>query len=203
MKCLKFPGAVVCVFFAHVSSSQAAPVAIDSMFVDSASFSVTVNSYSLYNFSRNFSPVEISMGEYQDPLLRLTSGIKYLDIYTTGSYGASSPSGFVDGTTINVDLSSLRVELGIKKLGAMFDVGLWPINTPSDIGVYDPLTGNYNLSWIQNFMVDNPGTNNDYYGNFTVQLGGYVTTSAVPVPAAFWLLGSGLIALAGVVRRKQ
>ncbi len=203
MKCSTFLSSVALVLFVHTPGAYAAPVAIDSMFVDSTSISVTFNQYSFYSFSSSFAPVEISMGEYQDPLVRLTSGIKYLDIYTTGSFGAAAPSGFVDGNTINVDLSSLRVELGIKKLGAMFDVGLWPINTPSDIGVYDPLSGNYNLSWIQNFMVDNPGTNNDYYGNFKVQLGGYVTTSAVPVPAAFWLFGSGLIALAGVVRRKQ
>jgi len=203
MKCSTFLSALVLASSIYSSSSIAAPVAINSMFVDSASFSVTVNTYSLYNFSKNFLPVEISMGEYQDPLLRLTSGIKYLDIYTTGSFGAAAPSGFVDGTTINVDLSSLRVELGIKKLGAMFDVGLWPLNTPSDTGVYDPLTGQYNLSWVQNFIVDNPGNNNDYYGNFTVQLGGYVTTSAVPVPAAFWLFGSGLLALAGFVRHKK
>jgi hypothetical protein len=203
MKCSTFLSALVLASSIYSSGSYAAPVAINSMFVDSASFSVTVNTYSLYNFSKSFSPVEISMGEYQDPLLRLTSGIKYLDIYTTGSFGAAAPSGFVDGTTINVDLSSLRVELGIKKLGAMFDVGLWPLNTPSDTGVYDPLTGQYNLSWVQNFIVDNPGKNNDYYGNFTVQLGGYVTTSAVPVPAALWLFGSGLLALAGFVRHKK
>lgn len=33
--------------------------------------------------------------------------------------------------------------------------------------------------------------------------GGYVTTSAVPVPAAVWLFGSGLISLIGVARRKK
>lgn len=203
MKCSTFLSALVLASSIYAPGSYAAPVAINSMFVDSASVSVTFNQYSFYNFSSSFAPVEIRMGEYQDPLLRMTTGIKYLDIYTTGLYGAEAPSGFVDGTTIDVDLSSLRVELGIKQLGGVFDVGLWPLNTPGNAGVYDPMTGAYNLSWIYNFTIDNPDKKNDYYGNFVVQLGGHVTTSAVPVPAALWLFGSGLLALAGFVRHKK
>lgn len=203
MKCSAFLSGIAFALSIPVTSSYAAPIAIDSMFVDSASVSVNFNQYSFYNFSTSFAPIEISMGEYQDPLLRLTSGIKYLDIYTTGAYGASTPWGFVDGNTINVDLSSMRIELGVKGLGGIFDAGFWPINTPGDLGVYDPLTGAYSLSWVYNFTVDNPGRKNDYYGNFIVQLGGYVTTSAVPVPAAAWLFGSGILALAGFVRYKN
>ena len=38
---------------------------------------------------------------------------------------------------------------------------------------------------------------------YTVHLEGTVTASAIPVPAAVWLFGSGLLGLAGVARRKK
>jgi hypothetical protein len=39
-------------------------------------------------------------------------------------------------------------------------------------------------------------------GNVTLSANGLVFTSAVPLPAAFWLLGSGLLGLFGIGRRK-
>jgi hypothetical protein len=42
------------------------------------------------------------------------------------------------------------------------------------------------------------------YGSATPSLiGGYNTVAVVPVPAAVWLFGSGLVGLAGIARRKR
>ena len=38
---------------------------------------------------------------------------------------------------------------------------------------------------------------------YTVHLEGHVASSAIPVPAAAWLFGSGLVGLAGVARRRK
>ena len=48
-------------------------------------------------------------------------------------------------------------------------------------------------------------TSGDMTGNLQVNVGAYGTTyaSPVPVPAAVWLMGSGLLGLAGIARRNQ
>ncbi len=53
---------------------------------------------------------------------------------------------------------------------------------------------------------------NDFSGGFTIPEGGgtptllpfaHVDVAAVPVPAAAWLFGSGLLGLIGIARRKK
>jgi hypothetical protein len=52
-------------------------------------------------------------------------------------------------------------------------------------------------------IVPDDGSTN--FGNvaYTLNLQGTITPSAVPVPAAVWLFGSGLLGLVGVARRKK
>ena len=202
MKCLKFLSAIVLVSSFYASSVNASTIAIDSMFVDKVTVALVVNNTGLFSYSSSFPSFEIAMGEYQSSIVSFgnrRSGL--LNIYSTNLYGAAAPTGYVDGATINVDLSSIRA--GFDSRWVDFDVGLWPINTPQNNGVYDPNTGRYVLDWRYNFIVDNPGFRRDFNGSFIVSLQGGLITSSVPVPAAFWLFGSGMLAFAAVARRNR
>lgn len=202
MKCLKFLSAIVLVSSFYASSVNASTIAIDSMFVDKVTVALVVNNTGLFSYSSSFPSFEIAMGEYQSSIVSFgnrRSGL--LNIYSTNLYGAAAPTGYVDGATINVDLSSIRA--GFDSRWVDFDVGLWPINTPQNNGVYDPNTGRYVLDWRYDFIVDNPGFRRDFNGSFIVSLQGGLITSSVPVPAAFWLFGSGMLAFAAVARRNR
>jgi hypothetical protein len=61
--------------------------------------------------------------------------------------------------------------------------------------------GSYTASYAA--IVPDDGSTN--FGNvaYTLELTGTITPSAVPVPAAVWLFGSGLLGLVGVARRKK
>ncbi|MBI3188891.1 MAG: VPLPA-CTERM sorting domain-containing protein [Gammaproteobacteria bacterium] len=63
-------------------------------------------------------------------------------------------------------------------------------------GTYDSTTGAFTLSW-SSLIVGGPF--NGQIGNWNL----VGTVTAVPVPAAAWLFGSGLLGLAGVARRRM
>lgn len=68
----------------------------------------------------------------------------------------------------------------------------------TDASFFAPLALNMASGQTLDFVVGNNG--NFYYGNTPITAS--ISTSAVPVPAAIWLLGSGLLSLVGVARRK-
>jgi hypothetical protein len=76
----------------------------------------------------------------------------------------------------------------------------WALCSHPAVSPSTPTPGNYYLSFL--------GKANNL-GQFGIQVPQYgilvseVGVSVVPVPAAAWLLGSGLIGLAGVIRRKS
>jgi hypothetical protein len=191
--------------FAPFSVSHAATVAVDSLLINYASLNITVTGGTLLpvgstTISGMVVPsVLINMGTYQNPIAQLGSGTQSAKIYSTGAYGMPAPSGSVNTltNTIDVDFSSLRAnaKIGLYTL----DMAVPLITNPPSSGTYNSGTGDYALTWSNLFNLQVNGKT--VIGNATVSLSGKATL--VPVPAALWLLGSGLLGLAGVARRRS
>jgi len=129
-------------------------------------------------------------------------GGTWANMYTAASTVNGSPvgpvpSGDVSGTTLSVDLSAL-----------IFN---WQTNNYPQI-TFDPInhlpithvtgtasggaSGTFTASWNTIFL---GGNLNGQTGTYNVS-GTYAT---IPVPAAAWLMGSGLAGLAGLARRRR
>lgn len=125
-------------------------------------------------------------------------------------------NGIWDGSTATFDVSLTGVFSGepIIWMLAFDGVGVNPLTVTPDIGRTAPgpspgifgfeSTANGNATYSLDYL---PGTVDV---GFAVGLTTYTETdtasasiSAVPIPAAVWLFGSGLIGLIGVARRKQ
>lgn len=206
----RFPGALLwfVVFsvmsIAPFSLAQAASVAIDTLSVSSVSFNIQVTNDGTYNFSGPVSPpVYVTMGTYQDPIVGGTNW----KIYSTSLFGKPAPTGSVDSAlgTISVDFSSLRGQF--MSTYGMLDFALPLVTNPPAGGTYNGATGVYSLNWSDPFSVSTTvilagvPTPITLSGTASVTLGGTVTT--VPLPAAVWLLGSGLLGIVAAVRRKR
>ena len=61
------------------------------------------------------------------------------------------------------------------------------------------------LDWIRYVRIDGHGDNmpSDQWDGFDLDAVGAINTAVVPVPGAVWLLGSGLLGLAGLRKRKN
>jgi len=113
-------------------------------------------------------------------------------IYTAETDGVNSgfaaPTGDLTGSDLSLDLSSWTAYWN----GTSFNQG-GMINTTVDG------SGNFTASWTAEVI---GGAFNGQIGSWEIT--GTVTAPAeVPVPAAVWLFGSGLIGLAGIARRRK
>jgi len=180
-------------------SAYAAPVDINTMYVDNASATLSVGNLGPYTASSGISPpAEIMMGDYQSSIMTISSTDFSLNIYSTDLYGAPAPSGYVDGTAINVDFSSLRGDLNYA--GNNYDFELWPLTTTLDYGTYNSGNNEFDIGWTDNFTINIIDPFNTPI-SLDVSLQGYLTT--VPLPAALWLFASGCIVLFGFTNSKR
>lgn len=99
--------------------------------------------------------------------------------------GFAAPTGDLTGSALTLDLSSWTAYWN----GTSFNQG-GMITTTVDA------MGNFTANWQATV---NGGAFNGQVGDWTIT----GTVSAVPVPAAVWLFGSGLVGLAGVARRRK
>jgi len=152
-----------------------------------------------------------------------TSGPESALVGATPNQGTAA-NGIVASIT---DMAqSSNASTGIAYSGTNGDVNLSNVALIGEIGYYgdaswgdtlgnrgvvaSDLVGNeMNMYWARVDQADTTGLAPlllDVIGNWNLTSTGqlsYAGVSAVPVPAAVWLFGSGLIGLAGIARRKQ
>jgi len=105
-----------------------------------------------------------------------------------------------DITNGNLNFSSLDIGMNIVP-GTLYvppDPGSLVVNwvTATDLNTYD-----VSFSWSHFFLFD--PLDSGIPKTYNLYMEGTMTTATVPVPAAIWLFGSGLIGLANVTRRKK
>lgn len=142
---------------------------------------------------------DLTMGEYAQNIVTWNFGFfGPVTNYTAASCngecagGGPAPSGTVDDVagTITVDMSSWFAFWN----GNDFNQG------GTATGTYDANTGAFTIGWSSLIVGGSFDGNTGYW-----ELSGVANTSTseVPVPAAVWLFGSGLIGLAGIARRRK
>jgi len=165
-------------------------------------------------------------GQYTGSITAGNFGVKGNAQFITTSVGDSTSKLAVETTSslvhwagLNADVSQININSGgtasVEGASAA-GAGVWDSNTPSGVsGWYSngPVTGNVVGGTQALFYVTGNGTGNltkisytnvgttaDLTANGLILAGAPTTTT--PLPAAVWLLGSGLFGLAGVARRK-
>ena len=124
--------------------------------------------------------------------------------YQSGLSKNAPTLDLVSGSCVN-NICNIAVDLSAWEVywnGSVFEQGPRPDNSnPSfdlAMGTIDTVTGRYTLDWSSQIL---GGAFNGVMGFWHLE-GQLTSISAVPVPAAIWLFGSGLIMLFGWSRKK-
>ncbi len=126
-----------------------------------------------------------------DNAFNFNNAFGMVDIIYMGSFG--SIGGNDDGGVFTLDLSGFGVDYNGTDIAQGPNAGT--LVTSADTGAQT-----FSASW-QSTIVGGPFDGNVGYWEMS---GSYTTaTSEVPVPAAVWLFGSGLVGLAGIARRRK
>ena len=193
------------VILGFASNSSAAIVDINSLNVNTIGVTFSSSVSLPMSQSTTFSPPQVwTMGQYQGQIVSssVNTGIgtvTYL-VESTGLYGGAPSSGSIDTTagTIDLILADLHMTMsGI--LSGSFD--LWNASTSTvDTNSYNLATQEFNYVWSDTASV--------LYGSlltvpvdYSISVVG--TVSAVPIPPALLLFGSGIVGLLGIARRAK
>lgn len=139
----------------------------------------------------------LKMGQYQaigDIVPLIEKACETYSLFTSGFTGAPSPTALLSGTSLTVDLSSLF--FGIER-GNMYRS--WNIGG-SATGLFNTDTKEFFLSW--NRLFDGPKQDERQATFFLTGLV-HFDAQAVPIPAAAWLFGSGLVGIVALIRRRH
>ncbi len=182
--------------------AQAATVAVDTLDVLFVDFSINISGLGNFQFAQgNISGVQIDMGTYQDPIVSVSetvgSNTFSATLFSTPDFGDPAPSATIDtvANTVSADFSSLYLAVD---LGPNF---MFVMTAPVSVvdGTYNPANNLAWLSWTETMTYTDPSGQ-----EWTITLDALVDgkLTPVPVPAAAWLFGSGLLGLIGVARRR-
>lgn len=126
--------------------------------------------------------------------------------FTGGSF--SAPGGMLTTGFSYTAISGALVDNGDGTYTGSYSFGFGPAPAVATTTTWDVTQVGTNLSFV---TLD--GDANGYYGTSFTNIFGTIgpvmdgtamgSVSAVPVPAAVWLFGSGLLGLAGVARRRK
>jgi hypothetical protein len=170
-----------------------------------------MNIYSDYNNADHANGFTINTNVFQErtlDALDVGSGIWTL----TADYKAPSSAGIANpasNATATAFIKTLDPNAGFAQTNLITfdsttaDPAIWGSFSLS-IDLSDPLLVGQILQFGFNTTATNYEDSGVYYDNICFNnTGGCPTPPAVPVPAAVWLFGSGLIGLVGVARRKS
>lgn len=167
--------------------------------------SISLNFGSLGTVTGNFNETgQLLMSQFQ-PLPNVFDPITIshltFSIFTSngGALNFPAPTAATSGSSMTANLQSLFA-------GVSSTAWSW-VSTNSQMaslniggnasGTFDNTTNAFNISWTHVFT----GVPFLTSGNFSLQ--GTAQLAAVPVPAAMWLFGSGLVGLVGVLRKMR
>jgi hypothetical protein len=150
-------------------------------------------------------PASIAGGLWFDfPINMYTSTSNLGDDFSpAGSIaGGPVPTGILDdiNDTIEMDLSSLFGNWSNVDINVGTGKGDGTTSALAT-GTWNPVTGAYSMTWTSTVAntVGGPCLPTNCVAQFTFE----GTASPVPVPAAFWLLSSGLVGLLGFARKRK
>jgi hypothetical protein len=152
-------------------------------------------------------PGQLIMGQFQ-PTPNIFSPVQLGSHLTFSIFSSSGqpvlnllpPSGTTTGNTMSVDLSSLFAGLSSTAWGSWMTPATFGSLNIGGIatGSFNQATNDFNISWTHAFT----GIPFLTSGTFSLQGTAQVAAAPVPLPAAALLFGSGLLGLAGALRKK-
>lgn len=172
--------------------------------MDITGWSMSMNFGALGSITGNFiADGQLVMNQFQPPpnvLDPITISHLTFSIFTSsgGALNLPAPTAQTSGATMTADLQSLFA--GVTSTGWAW-VNTNPLMASLNIGgnatgTFNDTTNAFNISWTRAFT----GVPFLTSGNFSLQ--GTAQLAAVPLSAAASLFGSGLLGLAGALRRK-
>lgn len=191
---------------AATSGAQAAVVDIASLLMDSTELELVYNG-TTHTFSTT-DPVEITF-DTPATFVTLTDSLSHsATIYSIGSLSGQADGGA--GALVNMDLAALKADFDLGADGPL-TIDLWDSTTVEGANTYDETDHSFTYGWT----TDVPGGSDHHMSmcmggrrcggsttsnSTTAELQG--TVNPVPLPAAAWLFGAGLLGIAGMTRRK-
>jgi hypothetical protein len=159
-----------------------------------------------WHISGNFINNSLQDGLWNtDQASLLFEGVGSQDLFLAGSDIGGINTGYIDNFSwgefhVNSGVS-LNIFDGNSTAGAALYVGLIDLADSVDLNTLyiDYILSDYNIYY------DPTLAGNSYLQGLTFSLNGVgslIATSAVPIPPAAWLFGSGLFGLIGIARRK-
>ncbi|MCG7990062.1 MAG: hypothetical protein JAY99_13875 [Candidatus Thiodiazotropha lotti] len=164
------------------------------------SMSMNVDGY----FSGQYTPSQSMLG-----MLSLSTGSPFtmstsrIDVSYTGdvptvtnNFSSGSHTETVTNPSANNFRATLTADLLIPNTNPTFDIQAQLVTWASPTGIHGSMTSNFantaNISFTLPDGID-----------FTSDSGVFLSVNPVPIPAAVWLFGSGLLGFIGISRRKR